>query len=139
MKGTIKETPSGWFVWYQVMRDGVTSGYDSIPLHPGNLDEIWDGKVIEFEIVKENVDTGALEAPYIKVKYAKLIDRDYQTKPGFVERRMALGKHNNDKLWDEIYSEYSKEQYPPFGGPWTTDALSFIDWLKQYYIVPERI
>lgn len=60
------------------------------------------------------------------------------TKPGFVERRMALGKFNNDKLWDEIYSEYSTEQYPAFGGPFT-DALSFIDWLKQYYIVPERI
>jgi hypothetical protein len=63
---------------------------------------------------------------------------DFQTKPGFVERRMALGKHNNDKLWDEIYEEYSTEQYPPFGGPFT-DALSFIDWLKQNYIVPERI
>jgi len=63
---------------------------------------------------------------------------DFQTKPGFVERRMALGKLNNDKLWDEIHEEYSKEQYPPFGGPFT-DALSFIDWLKQNYIVPERI
>ena len=62
----------------------------------------------------------------------------YLTKPGFVERRMALGKHNNDKQWDEIYEEYSKEQYPPFGGPFT-DALSFIDWLKQNYITPERI
>jgi transcription elongation factor Elf1 len=62
----------------------------------------------------------------------------YLTKPGFVERRMALGKHNNDKLWDEIYSEYSTEQYPAFGGPFT-DALSFIDWLKQNYIVPEKI
>ena len=63
---------------------------------------------------------------------------DFQTKPGFVERRMALGKHNNDKQWNEIYSEYSTEQYPPFGGPFT-DALSFIDWLKQNYIAPERI
>lgn len=62
----------------------------------------------------------------------------YLTKPGFVERRMALGKANNDKQWDEIYSEYSTEQYPPFGGPFT-DALSFIDWLKQNYIAPERI
>lgn len=63
---------------------------------------------------------------------------ELMTKPGFVERRMALGKLNNDKLWDEIYSEYSNEQYPPFGGPFT-DALSFIDWLKQNYISPERI
>jgi len=60
------------------------------------------------------------------------------TKPGFVERRMKQGKANNDKLWNEIYEEYSTEQYPPFGGPFT-DTLSFIDWLKQYYIVPEKI
>ena len=63
---------------------------------------------------------------------------EFQTKPGFVERRMALGKLNNDKLWDEIYSEYSNEQYPPFGGPFT-NALSFIDWLKQNYISPNKI
>ena len=71
--------------------------------------------------------------------FMKSLDSDdFQTKPGFVERRMALGKLNNDKLWDKIYEEYSNEQYPLFGGPFT-DALSFIDWLKQYYIVPERI
>jgi len=67
-----------------------------------------------------------------------LNDNDFPTKPGFVERRMALGKLNNNKLWDEIHEEYSKEQYPPFGGPFT-DALSFIDWLKQNYIAPEKI
>ena len=44
----------------------------------------------------------------------------------------------NDKIWDNIYDEYSTEQYPPFGGPFT-DALSFIDWLKQNYKAPERI
>ena len=60
------------------------------------------------------------------------------TKPGFVERRMTLGQHNNNKLWDEIYNEYSNDQYPPFGGPFT-NALSFIDWLKINYIAPERI
>ena len=60
------------------------------------------------------------------------------TKPGFVERRMALGKLNNDRLWNKIHDEYSNEQYPPFGGPFT-DALSFADWLKQNYIAPERI
>jgi hypothetical protein len=41
-------------------------------------------------------------------------------------------------LWDEIYDEYSTEQYPPFGGPFT-NSLSFIDWLKQNYKAPERI
>ena len=44
----------------------------------------------------------------------------------------------NDKIWDSIYDEYSTEQYPPFGGPFT-NSLSFIDWLKQNYKAPERI
>ena len=43
----------------------------------------------------------------------------------------------NDKIWDDIYEEYSKEQYPPFGGPFT-DSISFIDWLKLYYKTPEK-
>jgi hypothetical protein len=41
----------------------------------------------------------------------------------------------NDVIWTRIYDEYSKEQYPPFGGPFT-DSLSFIDWLKQNYKAP---
>jgi hypothetical protein len=44
----------------------------------------------------------------------------------------------NDKIWDDAYDEYSTEQYPPFGGPFT-ESISFIDWLKQNYIAPERI
>lgn len=44
----------------------------------------------------------------------------------------------NDKIWDDIYDEYSTEQYPPFGGPFT-DAIPFIDWLKQNYKAPERL
>jgi len=44
----------------------------------------------------------------------------------------------NDKIWDDTYDEYSTEQYPPFGGPFT-ESISFIDWLKQNYKAPERI
>ena len=40
--------------------------------------------------------------------------------------------------WDEIYNEYSKEQRPPFGGPFT-DAMTLIDWLKLHYNTPERL
>lgn len=41
-------------------------------------------------------------------------------------------------LWDEIYDEFSTEQFPPFGGPFN-NSVSFIDWLKQNYKSPERI
>ena len=40
--------------------------------------------------------------------------------------------------WDDIYDEYSKEQWPPFGGPFT-NALPLIDWLKLNYNTPERL
>lgn len=70
-------------------------------------------------------------------KQAQELDMGYETKPGFVERRMKQMNAINDKTWDDIYEEYSNEQYPPFGGPFT-NALSFIDWLKQNYIAPER-
>ena len=43
----------------------------------------------------------------------------------------------NDKIWDDIYDEYSMEQYPPFGGPFT-NSLSFIHWLKQNYKAPQN-
>jgi len=52
-----------------------------------------------------------------------------------VEGTLALC---NEKIWGELYEEYSREQYPPFGGPFT-DSSSFIDWLKQNYKAPKRI
>jgi hypothetical protein len=45
--------------------------------------------------------------------------------------------NTGDETWDEIYEEYSKDEYPPFGGPFT-DALEFIEWLKIYYNEPKR-
>jgi hypothetical protein len=43
----------------------------------------------------------------------------------------------NDKIWDDIYHDYTAEQYPAFGGPFT-DSISFIDWLKKNYKSPEK-
>ena len=55
MKGILKNTKAGWFVMYQVMRDEITSGYDSIQLHPDS--QTWmdgynlcEGKEVEFEV-----------------------------------------------------------------------------------------
>ena len=45
---------------------------------------------------------------------------------------------DNKQDWNEIYDEYSREQWPPFGGPFT-NATSLIDWLKQNYESPERL
>jgi hypothetical protein len=54
-KGILKNTKAGWFVLYQVRRDEITSGYDSIPLHPDSqtwMDgyHLYEGKEVEFEV-----------------------------------------------------------------------------------------
>jgi hypothetical protein len=71
MKGILKNTKAGWFVLYQVMRDELTSGYDSIQLHPDSqawMDgyNLYEGKVVEFEVRVYPSDT----------RYAKTIDED---------------------------------------------------------------
>ena len=58
MKGILKNTPAGWYVWYSVMRDEITSGYDSIPVYQETFDfngkqpiiPLVDGIEVEFEI-----------------------------------------------------------------------------------------
>jgi DNA primase len=54
-KGILKNTKAGWFVLYQVMRDELTSGYDSIPLHPDSqtwMDgyNLYEGREVDFEV-----------------------------------------------------------------------------------------
>ena len=41
------------------------------------------------------------------------------------------------QTWEELHEEYSNEQYPPFGGPFT-DALTPWEWLSKYFEVPVR-
>jgi hypothetical protein len=66
MKGILKNTNDGWFVWYNKPVDEVATSYDSLPLHP-NSTEGWSvidrndffkkfvNKPIEFEIVSETI------------------------------------------------------------------------------------
>ena len=135
MKGILKNTPAGWYVWYIVMRDEITLGYDSIPLYQETFDfngkqpiiPLVEGKQVEFNI-EDFWETGGDEG----IKLAKLLDKKSEYPE--LEGTMALC---NDKVWDDIYHDYSAEQYPAFGGPFT-DSISFIDWLKQNYKSPEK-
>jgi len=86
MKGILKKTPAGWFVWYSVMRDEITQGYESLPLHPTNEEDFmgtvaqiieWDGMEVEFEIV--DVYHELAQVGYRYVNYAKLIAAKEQT------------------------------------------------------------
>lgn len=76
MKGILKKTEAGWFVLYQVMRDEITSGYDSIPLHPDSqtwMDgyNLYEGKEVLFELVMDKP-----EHRYSETIYAKTIDEN---------------------------------------------------------------
>jgi hypothetical protein len=72
MKGILKNTKAGWFVLYQVMRDEITSGYDSIPLHADSQTwMLYEGKEVQFEIVMDKPDH-----TYSQTPYAKTIDED---------------------------------------------------------------
>ena len=73
MKGILKNTTAGWFVWYQVMKDEITSGYESLPLHPDNVKDLLDtyevnpmeGREVEYE---------EAFAPTISVKSTPLVE-----------------------------------------------------------------
>jgi len=164
MKGILKNTPAGWYVWYSVMRDEITSGYDSIPVYQETFDfngkqpivPLVEGKKVEFRI-EDFWETGGDES----IKLAKLIipkeepkiNLEEMSKEEWDEARNPAYKHFdidaeypeldgtnalcNDKIWDDIYHDYTAEQYPAFGGPFT-DSISFIDWLKQNYKSPEK-
>ena len=150
MKGTLHKTNNGWQVshaTHDIILNRWTAG--KFPINPYYekyyfLDEDADGSDVEFEI-EDFYEQGMEEV----VKVAKLINQkvicEYSGLPAVTsydttEYPELEGTNElcHGILWDEIYDEYSKEQYPPFGGPFT-NSLSFIDWLKQNYKAPERI
>jgi hypothetical protein len=63
-------------------------------------------------------------------------------KPPYISDDFQIGpdgayEHTESTGWDEIHEDYSREQYPPFGGPFT-NAMTPWEWLKLYYEVPVR-
>lgn len=98
MKGTLHKTNRGWVV-KQVIKEGpqarlvnqyplVDNGY-IIDKHRQITSFNCEGLEVDFEIVaNEGEPLGKGEQPY--KQYAKLIPIDFQTKPGFVEKRMRL-------------------------------------------------
>lgn len=145
MKGTLTKTEEGWMVRYDVMQDNYNYPYpiwDYFSLHPDDVKQInADAQVfdniearisaypdVDFDVVEVRV-IGGLK------NFAKLISNTNDEEYPELEGTLALC---NDKVWDDIYDEYSTEQWPAFGGPFT-DSMSFIDWLKENYKAPQRI
>jgi hypothetical protein len=139
MKGRIYKTEQGWVVRHPAY---VPPHEYELPLHPDDVKQInADAQVfdniearisaypdVDFDVVEVRV-IGGLK------NFAKLISNTNNEEYPEIEGTLALC---NDKVWDDIYDEYSKEQWPAFGGPFT-DSMSFIDWLKENYKAPQRI
>lgn len=121
MEGILKKTKAGWFVWYQVMKDEITSGYDSLPLHPDNEESLIEGNEVEFEIVMDEPAHRYSHTPYAKI----------------INEGVNEGVNEGDESWEDIEEEYLKDNYPVFGGPFT-NALTPFEWLKQYFNSPKR-
>ena len=118
--------------------------------------EYVETKLVEFEVDMGLGDSCVERGSYYKINTPKeepKINLEEMSKEEWDEARNPAYKHFdidaeypeldgtnalcNDKVWDDIYHDYSEEQYPAFGGPFT-DSISFIDWLKQNYKSPEK-
>lgn len=114
-KGTIHKTENGWIVRFPELKE--------LPLHPDDVKRIG-----EWEQIFDNIEGRIASKPDVEFQrvnmdqeYAKLI---YKLEPIVDE-------------WKEIEDEYGKDEYPPFGGPFT-NALTPWEWLRRWYNPPTR-
>lgn len=93
------------------------------PDHSKKLSEMEDGKLKE-----KNVEF-VVDEEYVKLKNVDIV----------VDEIISDQKIKSQDLieWEEIEEEYSNDNYPPFGGPFT-DALGPFEWLKLYFKPPIR-
>lgn len=111
------------------MRDEITSGYDSIPLHPDSeslwmfaeLKEGWkdqlEGKEVQFEIVMDKPDHRYSQTPYAKIiveekeYHQGIYQQDMENKEGIVKLGVIddvdiyYDKHHPDQSLTVDYDE----------------------------------
>jgi len=140
MKGILKNTPAGWYVWYSVMRDEITSGYDSIPVYQDTFDfngkqpiiPLVEGKKVEFRI-EDFWETGGDEG----IKLAKLIIPKEEPKrktleevPTKLESVVAKINHQSDlglSQWYEVV--YYDDKWCSYSGSKTfEDGEIVVEW-----------
>lgn len=121
MKGKLIKTEQGWIVGTVCYADIWSK---LLPLHPDDVKQIeQDAQVfdnieariaaysdVEFKMAKENIDTGALESPYIKVKYAKLINQKYPELEGTMNLCEDVVKKRTGKMTEEEWQAAEKAQ-----------------------------
>jgi len=134
MKGILKNTPAGWYVWYSVMRDEITSGYDSIPVYQETFDfngkqpivPLVEGKKVEFRI-EEFWETGGDEG----IKLAKLIIPKEELKQETLEEdaekeaegRYPVLTHSNPKNSPYVGTKETFKHGVRFGAKWQEERM----------------
>lgn len=138
MFGTLIKMNENWFV---LENKTVKNCFGCRPrsvkfyhkLHPDQSNKLFEMNVLDFD--SKNVEF-EIDDEYVKITTMKEL-----LVGSMAERNQKLGLYDqdgDDKLkWDEIEEEYYKDNYPPFGGPFT-DALKPFEWLKLYYNTPNR-
>jgi len=142
MKGTLHKTEEGWQVshaTYDSILEKWTAG--KYPLHPYDVHQIEadserfdniEARIahypdVEFKIVKENVDTGALEAPYIEVNFAKLIEEKEKCEySGLPAPSEYIGDITDE---DKIEGILDRAMQPKE----VREQILFLNWLLKHY------
>ena len=115
MTGKLIKLNNKWVIKY--VDSGMThiNYYD---LHPDDVKQIEEDSYL-FDNIEARI-AAYPDVEFEKVsEYAKLIPK------------------TEEESWDDIHEEYSKDEYPAFGGPFT-HAMTFIEWLKLNYNTPIR-
>jgi len=110
MKGTLTKTEQGFKVFYTVDYTWDTS----LPLHPKDAEVQrmlgWGGKEVEFEIVKEYIDSHTNQVQ----KYAKLVDKlgnEDVPKLGYDVEKLYTYDEIMDAMRMSSYSKFSEKDY----------------------------
>lgn len=92
---------------------------------------------IDLEVLKSKFDE-LLNDPDFADKFEEFVNKKEQQRKMISEIMEEDAKDGlYDQTWDDIEDEYQKDNYPPFGGPFT-DALDPFTWLRAYYHSPLR-
>jgi len=158
MKGILKKAAKGWFVWFDTMReDGVTSGYDSLPVYQSEFSvsekqpiiPLENDKQVEFDILRYcpyhkcspfEPRGCTLDCAYTEIKYAKLIEKDTESDQTFImkdENGIFYEMKTNGERFDEFMEGLNQPPYPELEG--TLEVCKDIINFKSSEISDEEI
>jgi len=151
MKGFLHKKDENWYISYD---DTILNFTHQIEVHPNDALYCLDSDnntTVLFDIVKLYLSNEVLYRGKIlqKIEETKLSPTDIEIlmdalkNPNPANESLINAfkdykeKILSERIWDEIYEDYSNENYPPFGGPFT-DAIPFIEWLRRNFNPPSR-